>query len=153
GFPTSDKIAEFNKIFKTNRHRIQASCIYALQQSILDGHVYLPKEQCMKLMKKIIQEQSITNEMIDEQIEAVNELERIVIKDDKLYLPSLYYAENHFSSHVKRVLNEPTDTTVTDAELMKLIGQTEEAEAISYGMEQFEAIKQALHSKLMILTG
>ena len=153
GFPTSDKIAQFNEIPKTNRHRIQASCIYALQQSILDGHVYLPKAQCIESMKKILREPSITNEMIDEQIEEVNESEKIVMKDDKLYIPSLYYAEKHFSSHVNRVMNHTTDTTVTDAELMKLIGQTEEAEAISYGMEQFEAIKQALHSKLMILTG
>src|SRR5699024_9429738 len=39
------------------------------------------------------------------------------------------------------------------AELMKLIGEIEEEESLSYGEEQFEAIKQAIHSKLMILTG
>ncbi len=153
GFPTADKIAQFNQISKTNHHRIQASCIYALQQSILDGHVYLPKHQCVESMKMILQESTISDDMIDEQIGEINELERIVIENDNLYLPSLFYAEKHFSTHVTRLMNQPIEMSVTDAELMKLIGKTEESEAISYGMEQFEAIKRAIHSKLMILTG
>src|SRR5699024_12728519 len=45
------------------------------------------------------------------------------------------------------------DIEVVEAELMKTIGQIEEKESISYGTDQFEAIKQALHSKVMILTG
>src|SRR5690625_5357316 len=36
---------------------------------------------------------------------------------------------------------------------MKIIGDLEETEILSYGKEQFEAINQALHSKVMILTG
>ncbi len=65
----------------------------------------------------------------------------------------LYYAEDQFSSHIKRILSKEIETDVTDAELMKLIGEIEEEESLSYGEEQFEAIKRAIHSKLMILTG
>src|SRR5690625_533083 len=36
---------------------------------------------------------------------------------------------------------------------MKILGDIEEDEIISYGEEQFQAIHQALQSKLMILTG
>src|SRR5690625_1437175 len=36
---------------------------------------------------------------------------------------------------------------------MKIIGDIEEAEVLSYGNEKFEAINQALHTKIMIVTG
>src|SRR5690625_2821085 len=36
---------------------------------------------------------------------------------------------------------------------MKWAGDIEEEESLSYGEEQFQAIKQAIHSKLMLLTG
>src|SRR5699024_11725662 len=74
-------------------------------------------------------------------------------KDNRIYLPSLFYAEKQFSSHVKRIMEKEIQTKTTDAELMKMIGEIEEEEHLSYGEEQFTAIKQAIHSKLMILTG
>src|SRR5699024_34983 len=45
------------------------------------------------------------------------------------------------------------DIEVVEAELMETIGEMEEKESISYGTDQLEAIKQALHTKVMILTG
>ncbi len=39
------------------------------------------------------------------------------------------------------------------AELLKITGDIEEEESLSYGKEQFDAIVQAIHSKIMILTG
>lgn len=39
------------------------------------------------------------------------------------------------------------------AELLKITGEIEEEESLSYGKEQFDAIVQAIHSKIMILTG
>src|SRR5690625_442592 len=50
-------------------------------------------------------------------------------------------------------MEHDVDIEITDAELMKLIGKTEDEESISYGVEQFNAIKQAIHSKVMVLTG
>src|SRR5699024_6114027 len=58
-----------------------------------------------------------------------------------------------FSSHVKRIISKPIEMKIELAELMKIIGDIEESESISYGTEQFEAIHQALHAKIMIVTG
>src|SRR5699024_6291944 len=71
----------------------------------------------------------------------------------KVFLPSLYYAEDGFASHIKRLLEKPIEHQTSLAELMKIIGKIEEAEILNYGKEQFNAINQALHSKVMILTG
>src|SRR5699024_12006953 len=66
---------------------------------------------------------------------------------------SLYYAEKGFINHLKRITEKDIESETTLADLMKIIGDIEETEALSYGKEQFSAIDQALHSKLMIITG
>src|SRR5690625_7729356 len=50
-------------------------------------------------------------------------------------------------------MSKPIEDQTTLAELMKIIGDLEETEILSYGKEQFNAINQSLHSKVMILTG
>lgn len=153
GFLTADKIAELNEIEKDHPNRILASCIYALQLSVNEGHVYLPLKECMQSMKSILRTESVTEETMLAKIEQLSNEKKIILQDGNVYLRSLYYAEDQFSSHVKRILDKEIETIVTDAELMKYIGEIEEEEIISYGQEQFEAIKRAVHSKLMILTG
>src|SRR5690625_6536984 len=76
-----------------------------------------------------------------------------MLHDDNVYLPSLYYSEVGFAQSLKRVMSKPIEDQTTLAELMKIIGDLEETEILSYGKEQFEAINQALHAKVMILTG
>lgn len=153
GFLTADKIAEINQMDRADQHRLRASCIYALQISINDGHVYLPIDECLQKMQEILLLNSVTDEELLEQITSLVDEKRVIRQDDFIYLESLYYAEDHFSGHVERVLEKQIETETTDAELMKWIGDIEEEEALSYGEEQFQAIKQAIHSKLMLLTG
>lgn len=43
-FQMADQIAQQNGISTTHPNRIGAGCVYVLQQSILDGHVFLPLE-------------------------------------------------------------------------------------------------------------
>lgn len=153
GFLTADKIAEINGMDKTDIRRIQASCIHVLQESVLDGHVYLPLDICASHMYDVLRVSdldmaSITNELIK-----LAEEKKVIMKDSNVYIPSLYYAEDHFSSHLKRLLDDPIETETTDAELLKIIGEIEEEEIIAYGNEQFEAIQQAIDAKVMILTG
>ena len=153
GFLTADKIGQMNQLEKTNENRIQASCYYALQLSAMDGHVYLPKKECKQSMKQILQTEEITDKLIDQQIEQLVNDKRIIVKDENLYLPSLYYAEKRFSEKLLSMLAEKNEIDVTEAELMKMIGEIEEEEKLSYGSEQYEAIKKAMKSKVMILTG
>src|SRR5690625_62733 len=153
GFLTADKIAEMNEISKTSEHRIQAAIVYALQQSVLDGHVFLPNEECIKHSLAILQVEQLTEDDIVQQLNELDKNKKVIVQQDNVYLRSLYYAEDQFTAHVKRIINRRVEMDITDAELMQLIGELEDKENISYGEEQFRAIKQALRSKMMILTG
>lgn len=152
-FLMADKIAQLNGMSKKDVNRIRASSIHALQLSILDGHVFLPLDECIEKMLEVLSTREISEALVTEQLTILAEEKKIILQDGKVYLPSLYYAEDHFSSHIKRMMESKVETATTDAELMKIIGEIEEEESLSYGEEQFAAIKQAIHSKIMILTG
>lgn len=153
GFPTADKIAMMNDLQEDDPKRIQASCYYALQLSSAEGHVYVPKEKCMIEMKKILKLQDLATDLIEEAIAKLIKDEKIIERNGNLYLPSLYYAESRFSKRMIEIVTKEKDERVTDVDLMEIVGKIEEEESLSYGSEQFEAIKKAIHSPIMILTG
>ncbi|MGP4107177.1 SF1B family DNA helicase RecD2 [Virgibacillus sp. L01] len=155
GFRTADQIAQQNGLSLTHPNRIGAGCIYILQRNIQDGHVYLPIDNCVKQVLDLLlnPEQSLTVDMVSNRLEDLNKEKAIIMKDGNVYLPSLYYAEDGFASNINRLMKKPIEQDTTMAELMKIIGDIEESEVLSYGKEQFNAINHALKSKLMIVTG
>src|SRR5690625_2764804 len=153
GFLTADKIGQMNDMGKANVNRIQASCYYALQLGSADGHVFLPENQLVEKMYDILKTDEVTDAQMNEQIDYLVDKEKVIRHEQKVYLPSLYYAESRLSERIIDMLSESKEETITDAELMKLIGEIEEEEQLSYGPEQYEAIKKAIQSPLMILTG
>ncbi|MFC3039150.1 ATP-dependent RecD-like DNA helicase [Virgibacillus xinjiangensis] len=153
GFQTADDIARQNGLSLTHPNRIGAGCIYVLQKNVQNGHVYLPLDKCMEEMLSLLSHESLSVSTITDRLDELNTDKTIILREGKVYLPSLYYAEDGFASNLKRLMDSPVEHETTEAELMKIIGDIEEEETLSYGKEQFEAINQALHSKLMILTG
>lgn len=153
GFITADKIAEINGMSKTDENRISASCIHVLELATLDGHVFLPLNECLTKMLEILQTYNLPIEELKAQVILFADEKKVILEDDKVYLPSLYYAEEGFTTNIRRIMEDEIDTVTPDAELMKMIGEIEEEESLNYGEEQFEAIKRAIHSKIMILTG
>lgn len=153
GFRTADEIARQMGLPASHPNRIGAGCIYVLQRSVLDGHVYLPMDVCLASVFDLLAPGKISEAIITEQLIALNKDKKVIIQDGNVYLPVLYYAEDGFSSHLQRVLKKKVEHHTPLAELMKIIGAIEEEEILSYGKEQFAAINQAIHSKVMILTG
>ncbi|HEY4601207.1 MAG TPA: ATP-dependent RecD-like DNA helicase [Cerasibacillus sp.] len=155
GFMTADSIARKNGLTYDHPSRIGAGCIYILQQSAQNGHVYLPTDLCVKQVLRLLTtaNRRLTAEEVLDRLFELNTKKHLIIQDERVYLPVLYYAEDGVASHLKRLLDYPIEDETPKAELLKIIGKIEEEEVLSYGKEQFEAIEQALHSKVMILTG
>lgn len=152
GFQTADRIASMNGLAMDHPNRIGAGCIFVLERSIQDGHVYLPLDQCIQEVEQLLG-YMLGEERISDQLNILNKEKKIILSEGKVYLPSLYYAEDGFASHLKRMMEEEVEIKTNTAELMKLTGEIEEEEVLSYGKEQFHAIEQALQSRIMILTG
>lgn len=153
GFQTADKIALQNGLSLTHKSRIGAGCIFILQQSIQNGHVFLPVDECVNEVLYLLNTSELTKEMVINQLEDLSEKENVVLSKPNVYLPSLYYAELGVINHLNRILSNKVESDVPLAELMKIIGEIEDEEVLSYGKDQFDAINESLHSKIMILTG
>jgi exodeoxyribonuclease V alpha subunit len=153
GFQTADEIARKNGLSATHPNRIGAGCIYVLQKNIQHGHVYLPLDYCIHEVLQLLSARELTEAVIQDRLKELNKTKSVIVSEGNVYLPSLYYAEDGFASNLKRVMEKPVKHHTPDAELMKITGDIEDAETISYGKEQFAAINQAIHSKVMILTG
>ncbi|WP_106497057.1 SF1B family DNA helicase RecD2 [Lentibacillus sp. Marseille-P4043] len=155
GFQKADEIASQNGLSLTHPNRIGAGCIYVLQKSVQDGHVYLPLDSCVEQVIRLLYNADFTlsAETIQDRLEELNKEKIIILQNGHVYLPSLYYAEDGFASHLKRLISKPVEQKTTLAELMTIIGKIEEEEILSYGKEQFKAINQSLDSKITIVTG
>lgn len=155
GFLRADQIARQNGITVDHPTRLQAACIFVLQNSIQDGNVYLPMDVLLGEMDQLLhgEENNIEAEKLTAEIVELNKKKEIIVTDKKAYLPSLYYSETGFCAQVKRIADKSQEKAFTDAELLKIVGDIEEKETISYGKEQYEAIETALSEKIMILTG
>ncbi|MBN9653781.1 ATP-dependent RecD-like DNA helicase [Halobacillus sp. GSS1] len=156
GFHRADEMAKMQNLSHDHPTRIRAACLYMMQKSMSSGHVYLPTEECLVQVEQLLNqgsEPAITFEQLSEQMIHLGEERFVYIEDERVYLPTLYFAENGFCSHLERIQEKEVEAAHTQADLMKIIGDLEEDEAMSYGEDQFNAIEKALHSKLMILTG
>nr|WP_152525503.1 ATP-dependent RecD-like DNA helicase [Sediminibacillus terrae] len=155
GFQRADEVAHQNHIPMDHPSRIQAACIYTLQQSIQEGHVYLPLEKHLEVADELLQgeQYQIEPEAITSQIADLNKQKKIIVVDSRVYLPSLYYSESGFCTNIDRIIGQSITELPADAELLKIVGSIEEEESLSYGKEQYQAIEKAIGSKLMVLTG
>lgn len=155
GFRTADRMAQKNGLSLTHPNRIGAGCIYILQKSVQIGHVYLPLENCIEQVLDLLSDgiSNLTADMIHDQIREMNARKTVIMMDENVYLPSLYYAEDGFVSHIQRLMKQKAIQEVPLADLMKITGDIEETEILSYGKDQFEAIRASLHSKITIVTG
>lgn len=155
GFRTADRMAQKNGLSLTHPNRIGAGCIYILQKSVQIGHVYLPLENCIEQVLDLLSDgiSNLTADMIHDQIREMNARKTVIMMDENVYLPSLYYAEDGFVSHIQRLMKQKAVQEVPLADLMKITGDIEETEILSYGKDQFEAIRASLHSKITIVTG
>ncbi len=155
GFRKADDIARILQLPDDHPTRIQAACLHVLTIHSQHGHVFgffdAIAEEVQALLNE--QRQTVTIETVKEKMTALAEDKYIVLEEDRIYLPSLYYAEEGLASQLLRINNLPLEYDITQAELLKILGEIEEKENISYGREQYEAIEKALSSKVMILTG
>ncbi|MFG6114229.1 ATP-dependent RecD-like DNA helicase [Halobacillus sp. MO56] len=155
GFHRADEVARVNQVPFDHPTRIRAACLYILQQSYQTGHVYLPTREVLESLDRLLNgsQQAITFDHLSQQLIQMGEEGIVRIETDRIYLPSLFHAENGFCHQLERITSDKMNADYTQAELLKIIGSVEEEESLSYGQDQFQAIEKSLQSKVMILTG
>ncbi|GEM00546.1 exodeoxyribonuclease V alpha subunit [Halolactibacillus halophilus] len=155
GFHRADLIATDYGISLNHPSRIRAGILYILNESLNDGHVFLPVDKVKDKVNRLLEARryGITDEMLTKELIEMAEEEYLVEENDRVYLPVSYYAEAGLTTQLKRISELEVEETVVEADLLKVVGEVEEEEHLTYGKVQYDAIKQALMTKVMILTG
>ncbi|MDQ0158716.1 SF1B family DNA helicase RecD2 [Alkalibacillus salilacus] len=155
GFQRADEIAQFLGIKDDHPTRVQAGILHVLDEEASNGHVYTELAHLIERLNQLLfQGQTIEDEesLLDHLNHLVEE-SLVVLENQRLYLPQLYFAEEGVASQLTRLLETEEETSYDESELLATIGEIEEQEGIAYGEEQYEAVKKALDHKVMLLTG
>ncbi|MGE6259509.1 SF1B family DNA helicase RecD2 [Heyndrickxia sporothermodurans] len=158
GFGKADEIG--NQLGLTGNHpdRIKAGCMYTLETECLqNGHVYMDTEELLPQVKRLLEEsQPISIEFTDISTEIIKlgEESKIVVENQKVYLPSLYFSEKGMVTNIQRILAQTQyKDQFPESEFLLALGALEERIGVQYASSQKEAIQTALMSPMMILTG
>jgi exodeoxyribonuclease V alpha subunit len=157
GFHRADEIAKGNGMQMNHPERIQAACQFQLREQGTDlGHSYLPSEELLEGVRKLLADgKNTVDEMsIFREIQNMESENRLIIKENVVYLPSLYYAERGFAQKMNQLLKkQESDYDIPSEKIDKELTELEKRLKMTYANSQKQAIKKALTSPLMILTG
>ena len=149
GFKTSDQIAMGLGFEKNCYFRLRSGLIYTLNEFSNQGHCYARWKQLVDAAGKILDADTAELDItLDHMIK-----ERDLIKEeneDAIYLPAMYYAETGTAKKINYLLSEPQQMDfMVDWAVKRVVAKVK----ISYNETQIKAIRTALTSKIMVLTG
>ncbi|WP_432256746.1 SF1B family DNA helicase RecD2 [Limimaricola sp. AA108-03] len=152
GFRTADLIAEKLGIEKTAMIRVRAGISYALSEAMGNGHCGLPVADLTALAVKLL-------DISADLVEAAMKLELAdgtVINDSVAgepctFLSGLYHAEKVVADRILRIAAGEVPWPEIDAD--RALPWIESQTGISLAVSQTDAIRLALRSKVLVITG
>lgn len=148
GFKVADEIARRSGFDLDSEARIRAGLLYVLNMGSQEGYVYMPEEL---LVKEAVYRLEVSAESIEKALDDMAlEKSVIVTKEHYIYLPTLYYAELNCARmllDLNVMLGRPgiSDDTA--------IRRLEEQEGMRLDEGQRIAVREAMNTGLLILTG
>ena len=152
GFRTADLIAEKLGIEKTAMIRIRAGISFALTEAMGNGHCGLPRAELIGLAEKLLEvpapliESALAEELMEETVTADR-----VGDAECVFLTGLYLAERGIAEQIKRIRSGPLPWHAIDAD--KALPWIEQKTGLALADSQAEAVRLALRSKIMVITG
>ncbi len=152
GFLSADTIAQKIGIAKDSPLRAQAGISYALTEASAQGHCGLPYAELVPLAVKLLEipesiiETAISQEIYDEVL-----FPDTVDGQPCVFLAPLYFAEQSIAAQIRRLKTDVTTLPAFDVD--KAIPWVEQKLTIQLADSQKAAIRLALTSKLLVITG
>lgn len=147
GFKTADSIASKMGYEKNDLRRCKSGISYTLNELSNEGHVYAVEEQLIETAKKLLE---ADEEPIRQAVTEMIASENLIREDEAIYLPPFYHSERGTAKKLLALLQDQTPTLFGLKADIKAI---EKVSGIEYDEVQIAAIKQAVRSKVMVLTG
>jgi exodeoxyribonuclease V alpha subunit len=152
GFRTADQIAAKLGIEKTALIRVRAGISFALAEAMDDGHCGLPHEDLVALTRELLE---VPGELVDTAL-GLELQDGTVIADDLegrrcVFLAGLYRAEREIAAKLQALAVGKPPWPSLDAD--KAIPWVEQRTKLVLAESQIEAVRVALASKVLVITG
>lgn len=152
GFKIADDIASKIGIEKNSKDRICQGIIYSLNQSLGNGHTYLPEHILIQESHKLLQ---VEIELIKQCIMDLTYDQKIHIENmnghNLVYLIPYYLSENGVCKQIVKLAQAKFKDLNIDIE--EEIRVVEEEANIKLATNQAKAVKEAIESGVVIVTG
>ncbi|MBU3874754.1 ATP-dependent RecD-like DNA helicase [Faecalicatena sp. AGMB00832] len=151
GFKTADEIASRIGIHTDSDFRIRSGIFYTLQQSVGEGHIYLPQQLLAARAGQLlgVQIQDVEKYIMDLCIE--RKVVRKEERDEIRIYPAHYY---YLELNTARMLHDLNiDCNMPEDMMEKRLRRVEEQEAISLDVMQHKAVIESIKHGLLVLTG
>ena len=151
GFKTADAIAQKMGIEKDKFVRLRSGIFYTLNKLAEEGHCYGIRAQLMEKASELLEVEKPELEItLDEMIRTKDVIKDTIGEKEAIYLPPYYFSESGCAKRLIRLLSgERSIQTDTEQVLEKVAASSR----IDYDEMQWQAVRTALSSKVMVLTG
>jgi exodeoxyribonuclease V alpha subunit len=152
GFKTADQIARNVGIPIDSLIRAAAGLDHVLLEATGEGHCALPVETLLdEAGKLLLLEQPIVETALNQALEARQLLRETLDEQDLIFLPNLKRAEEQVASRIRQLCTGPSTYPAMDLE--KALVWCQEKTGQELAPSQQAAFRQALTSRMLILTG
>jgi exodeoxyribonuclease V alpha subunit len=152
GFKTADAIAMKLGIERTATMRVRAGISYALTEGMDEGHCGLPTDQLVPLAEKLLEvPQELVRSALDLELHEGTVIAEPVSDTPCVFLAGLHRAERTIADRLMRLANGTLPWPHIDAD--KALPWVEKHIGLSLAESQVAAIRLALMSKVMVMTG
>ncbi len=153
GFRTADQIARHMGIAEDSDIRARAGVEHVLQALTQDGHCAYPRQALIEETEKIL---DIPTAIVAAAVDHGLEQQRLVQDTDRhgealIYLRALYQAETGFAADMRALATGPHPCPPIDID--KALQWVQEQVQLELAPAQQDAIRAAVRSKVMIITG
>ncbi len=152
GFKTADTIAMKLGIEKTAMIRVRAGISYALTEAMDEGHCGLPAEELVPLAVELLEvDKGLVQTAMDLELADGTVVADTVGATSCIFLGGLYRAEKVIAERLLRLANGTLPWPYIDPE--KALPWIEQKTGLKLAETQVEAIRLALLSKTVVITG
>ena len=151
GFKTADTIAEKMGIEKDRFIRLRSGILYTLNKLSENGHCYAVREQLIKAAVQLLEVEEAELEItLDEMLRT----EDVIREEEAIYLPPFFFSETGCAKRLLKLLAAERRVQMdVDTVMETVTGRAGQGQHITYDEVQLEAIRAAVSSKIMVLTG
>ena len=155
-FNRADQVAQKLGIATDDSRRIDAAIIQMLDDLTMEtGDTFTTTKPLLQQTIQLLAQGSggrVSTDLIANQIVELEKNQEISYADEKIYPTALYNAEWQIADHLHRLLTVDQEKLPATT-IEKTVTEVADQSGINYDQVQKEAIKTALNSKVMLLTG